>query len=154
MLYAINEYIVKLLFTYTHEKSPKIVINHKRAESKVNKITKENIEAFISTSPYSSRDIQAMLDIITKITSIESLDQSLIKLSSLNTPLMKNIKDFLDDTKLTNYEKQVYIEKTLIEYELDYFSKHMDTPEPRSKLLYFPSLALRRDSFPLGKESL
>lgn len=132
MLYGLNEHIVKLLFTYTQDKSPKIVNINKKTESRVKKITKDNIEAFITNSPYSRRDLQAMISIIHKITSIESLDQSLIKLSSLNTPLMKNIKDFLDDTKLTNYEKQVYIEKTLIEYELDYFSKHIDTP-PRGR---------------------
>lgn len=129
MLDAHIEHVAKILFTNiaVGEKNTKIILTKKRAESKVKKINEGNIEEFINTSPYSSRDIQGILDIINKISAIESLDQSLIKLSSLNTPLMKTIKEFLYDNKLTIYEKQVYIEKTLVEYELDYFSQNMES---------------------------
>jgi mannose/fructose/N-acetylgalactosamine-specific phosphotransferase system component IIB len=111
VLYVLNERIAKIIFTNTaRDRLPKIIIK-KRAESKVNKINKANIEKFLSSSPDSTRDIQGIFYIINKITAIESLDQSLIKLSSLNSPLMKTIKELLCDNKLTNYEKKCISKK-------------------------------------------
>ena len=110
----------------------KIYVSKESTVSKVYKIENENIRNFLRDF---DRNIQVLLDIISKIESIRSLDQSLYKLSSLDTPILKSINDILY-SDLSNYDKQIAIEKSLIEYELDFFNKNKDTPGSRNKVLH------------------
>lgn len=131
ILYELYEELVKLLFSKS-----KITLRSKRAVKRSKKITTNNIKDIIKTQVYNARDIRIMKDIIYKINSIEALDHKIDMLSTINTPLMSNIKEILENTVWNNHEKQVLIEKILIEYELDYFNKNIDTPNARSKLLH------------------
>lgn len=72
--------------------------------------------------------------VISYIESMDSLDQKINSLSSLNTPLLGTVKKIID-SNLSNYDKQVSLETCLIEYELNYFNNHMNTPGARSLIL-------------------
>jgi len=113
-------------------KNNNIIINKNSVLAKICKINKDSVNIFMKDS---NRDIQTLFNIIKDIENMESLDNSVDKLSSLNTPLLRIIKGILD-SDLSNFEKQVAIEKGLIEYELNYFYKNMDTHETRNKILH------------------
>lgn len=62
---------------------------------------------------------------------MDTLDNKIDKLASLTTPLLRTIKDILD-SNLTGYDKQASIEKALLDYELNYFNKNIDSAENRN----------------------
>lgn len=109
-----------------------IVISKESTKARVKKIYNENIQQFISNT---GRDIQGSLDIITLIESMESLDNKVDKLASFNTPLLRTIKNILD-SNLSTYDKQASIEKGILEYELNFFNKNIDSVEARNKILH------------------
>jgi hypothetical protein len=129
IILEMNKSIAELIFKMN---SANIVLTKQSAISKVTKLTNENVKGFISDY---GRDIEAFNKVISNIDSMESLDQKINKLSSLNTPLLGTIKKILD-SKLSSYDKQIAIETGLIEYELDYFNKHVDTPSARNQILH------------------
>lgn len=109
-----------------------IVLSKKEVISKVKKLDDENIKYF--TKDF-NRDLNEFSKVIQDIEDMNILDTKMDKLSSLNTPLLKSVKDIID-SNLSNYDKQVAIETVLIEYELDFFNKHVDTPEARNQILH------------------
>ena len=113
-------------------------INKGSVLSKISKIKKENKARFVNEP---NRDIRKYQDLISQIENTESLDQSLHKLSSLETPLMNLLKNIFD-SNLSEYDQQLALEKCLIEYELDFINKNIDNPESRNRLLYktYPKL--------------
>lgn len=117
----INKSIADLIF---NNSKIKFVLNKKSAISKVKKINNENIKEFMQ---FYDRDIEEFNKLMNEVESMESLDQKIDKISSLNTSLLKTVKKTIDSS-LSNYDKQVAIETGLIDYELDYFNKHIDTP--------------------------
>jgi len=113
-------------------------INKGSVLSKISKIKKENKARFVNEP---NRDIRKYQDLISQIENTESLDQSLHKLSSLETPLMNLLKNIFD-SNLSEYDQQLALEKCLIEYELDFINKNIDNPESRNRLLHktYPKL--------------
>nr|QWO71472.1 RNA polymerase [Termitomyces sp. T70a] len=156
-LLAFNDYIVELLFFGSGvkgiEKSKdslvhslgtdagkgvirsRVVITKGSTQSLINKIDKANVSEFLYKGKDNTRDLQTFLNIINEIENMDKIENKIDKLSSLNTPLLKTIKYILS-TKITPYEKQVAIEKALIDYELDYFNRNMDSSEARYKILH------------------
>nr|QWO71463.1 RNA polymerase [Termitomyces sp. T99] len=156
-LLAFNDYIVELLFFGSGVKGidnnkeslanatgsdagkgvlrSRLVITKGSTQSLINKIDKANVSEFLYKGKDNTRDLQTFLNIINEIENMDKIDNKIDKLSSLNTPLLKTIKYILS-SKITPYEKQVAIEKALIDYELDYFNRNMDSNEARYKILH------------------
>jgi hypothetical protein len=111
----------------------------KEVISKGIKIKDHNIREFYNNNK--NRDINEFKQLISDIKNMESLDNKIDKLSFLDTPLLSNIKNIIE-SKLKVNDKQLAIETSLIEYELDLFNKHINTPGARSKLLHkiFPQI--------------
>ena len=124
------------------DNNPLIILNKGNVISKIAVINKSNLNQFNNVKGTNPRDLHNIINIVNNINSMDALENRLNKLSSLNTPLMKNIKMILDDHNLTLFDKQVCIEKTLIEYEINYFKYHLDTAETRSQYLHklYPDL--------------
>nr|QWO71467.1 RNA polymerase [Termitomyces sp. K1Aa] len=156
-LLAFNDYIVELLFFGSGGKGSdnnkenlantigsdagkgvirsRVVITKGSTQSMINKIDKANVSEFLYKGKDNTRDLQTFLNIINEIENMDKIENKIDKLSSLNTPLLKTIKYILS-TKITPYDKQVAIEKALIDYELDYFNRNMDSSEARYKILH------------------
>lgn len=145
IILEINNTIAEFILKITKSK---IVLTKQSTISKVKKLTKSNIKEF--NSDY-GRNIEEFNHIISYIESMESLDQKINSLSSLNTPLLRTVNKIIE-SNLSNGDKQVAIETCLIEYEIDYFNKNMNTPGARSQLLHKIYPQFKKDYEGLIKE--
>lgn len=124
-LFSLINNLAELVFsTFKIDRDKILKISKGSVLSRISKIDKENMNTFVST-----RDIQSYNEIINQIENTDSLDQSLNKISSFNTPLVKLIKNIFD-SNLSDYDHQVALDKCLIEYELDFLSQN--NPETRN----------------------
>lgn len=128
----LNDSLAVLVFTLARNNSNGLVlINKESLLSRFHKIDNETKNKFIMNY---NRDIGVYSKIIDKIENTTSLDYSLDKIFSLNTPLVKLIS-YIFDSNLSIEDKQIALEKGLIEYELDFLAKNTDNPNSRIKLL-------------------
>jgi len=135
----LNDSLAVLLFTLAKNNSDGLIlINKDSLLSKFHKIDSESKNKFIMNY---NRDIGVYTKIIDKIENTTSLDYSLDKIFSLNTPLVKLIS-YIFDSNISIEDKQIALEKALIEYELDFLGKNTDNPNTRMKLLHeiYPKL--------------
>ena len=134
----LNDSLAVLLFSLAKNNSNGLIlINKDSLLSKFHKIDSETKNKFIMNY---NRDIGVYSKIIDKIENTTSLDYSLDKIS-LNTPLVKLIS-YIFDSNISIEDKQIALEKALIEYELDFLAKNTDNPNTRLKLLHeiYPKL--------------
>jgi len=87
-------------------------------------------------------NITSIKNIVSKIDNMETLDKSFNKIASLNAPLPLMISQILN-SNLSNFEKQIAIEKALTEYELNFFNQNMDSIDARNRILHkiYPKLS-------------
>ena len=87
-------------------------------------------------------NITSIKNIVSKIENMETLDNSFNKIASLNAPLPLMISHILN-SNLSNFEKQIAIEKALTEYELNFFNQNMDSIDARNRILHkiYPKLS-------------
>jgi hypothetical protein len=102
-----------------------------RIISKINRLNKESINEFISLR---NRNIKILSDNIKDICLIKTLDSKFNKLDLLTSPLFKKIQDILN-SDLSCSDKQISIEKTLVEYDVSFFKEHLDNSSNQFKLL-------------------
>jgi hypothetical protein len=107
-----------------YSKNPRII-------SKINRLNKESIKEFISDR---NRNIKIMSDNIKDIYLIKTMDSKFNKLDLLTSPLFKKIYDILN-SDLSSSDKQISIEKTLVEYDVGFFKQHLDNSSNQYKIL-------------------
>jgi hypothetical protein len=102
-----------------------------RIISKINRLNKESIKEFISDR---NRNIKILSDNIKDIYLIKTMDSKFNKLDLLTSPLFKKIYDILN-SDLSSSDKQIGIEKTLVEYDVSFFKQHLDNSSNQYKIL-------------------
>uniref|UniRef100_P33539 Probable DNA-directed RNA polymerase n=1 Tax=Agaricus bitorquis TaxID=5343 RepID=RPOP_AGABT len=137
----LNNNIAEVLLSI---KNKVIVLNKESVVAKVEEINYEVHNKFIKgngNTNFSNRNLTEIKSILKELNKMEILDNRINKLSTKESDLLKVIKEILDSNLIIE-DKQLAIEKTVVEYELTFFRHNMDTHETRNKIIHniYPKL--------------
>jgi hypothetical protein len=124
VILEMNKYLVKMLFNINeYNNNPRLISN-------INKIDKLNIENFISNR---NRNVIELQDKIKEINSMELLNNKINKLSPIDSPLFKILNNLLN-SNIHIKDKQMTIEKAVVDYDVKFFKLNIDNTENKIKI--------------------
>jgi hypothetical protein len=126
VIFEMNKYLAIMLFDYNsneYSKDPRIISN-------INRINKNNINEFISNK---NRNVMVLYNKIKDIYSMELLESKINKLSQKDSPLFKMLEELLK-SNINQVDKQITIEKALVEYDVRFFKEHIDNSSNQIKI--------------------
>ena len=126
-----NKYLGLMLFG--SESNDIILSSNPKIISYINRINKVNISEFYANNR--SRNVGLLYELLIKTGSMRILETKINKFSAKDSPLLHMLDELLKVPDINLIDKQITIEKALVDYELKFFKEYFGTSSNQIKII-------------------
>ena len=126
-----NKYLGLMLFGI--DSSDLILSSNPKIISYINRINKVNISEFYEKNR--SRNVGLLYELLFKTGSMRILENKINKFSLKESPLLQMLDDLLSVPDISLRDKQITIERALVEYELKFFNTYFNNCSNQIKII-------------------